>query len=156
MTDAAAPDPELTPTPEPEAAAPPTAPLRSFSTWRGQRPFWGGLLVTLAGAEILFTEKAPLPVVLHIGMLGLAGYLVPAILLLCGLLILFNPAQRIFYSILSVLLTLGTWVTSNLGGFLLGLFLGLIGSTLAFGWLPAQPARRKLRDRHRNSSATAA
>ena len=50
---------------------------RTFKQWRGARPFWGGLLVTLAGAEILFTEKAAFRVIVHIGMQGLAGYLVP-------------------------------------------------------------------------------
>ncbi|WP_232246747.1 DUF6114 domain-containing protein [Kitasatospora mediocidica] len=157
MTDAAASDPDPAAIAEPQAAATPpdppvpaATPRAAFAAWRGRRPFWGGLLVTLAGAEILFTEKAPLPVVLRIGMMGLAGYLVPTVLLLCGVLILFNPSQRLFYSVLAVLLTLGTWITSNLGGFLLGLLLGLIGSSLSFGWLPEQPARRKLRGRSRS------
>ncbi|MEV7770064.1 DUF6114 domain-containing protein [Kitasatospora sp. NPDC086791] len=110
--------------------------------WRGRRPFWGGLLVLLGGAEILFTLRAPLPVVLHIGMQGLAGYLVPAVMALCGLLILFNPAQRLFYSILAVLASLASWVTSNLGGFLIGMLLGVVGACLTFGWLPDQPPRR--------------
>ncbi|MFJ8623045.1 DUF6114 domain-containing protein [Kitasatospora sp. NPDC093550] len=100
------------------------------------------MLVLLGGAEILFTLRAPLPVVLHIGMQGLAGYLVPAVMVLCGLLILFNPAQRLFYSILAVLASLATWVTSNLGGFLIGMTLGVVGSCLTFGWLPDQPLRR--------------
>ncbi|WP_245984291.1 DUF6114 domain-containing protein [Streptomyces tateyamensis] len=125
------------------ASTVPQAPRRSFRQWRGARPFWGGLLVTLAGAEILVTEKAPLPVLMHIGLQGVAGYLVPTVLLLCGLLLLFSPAQRLFYSILAVLLTLASWLTSNLGGFLVGLLLGLVGSSLAFGWLPDQPARRR-------------
>jgi hypothetical protein len=115
-----------------------------FRQWRAHRPFWGGLLLTLAGAEILLTEKASLKVVLHIGMQGLAGYLLPAVMLLCGLLILFNPAQRLFYSLLGILLSLGTWLTSNLGGFFVGLLLGAVGSCLAFGWLPDQKPRRRL------------
>ncbi|MGW6917177.1 DUF6114 domain-containing protein [Kitasatospora sp. NPDC054939] len=112
--------------------------------WRSRRPFWGGLLVLLGGAEILFTLRAPLPVVLHIGMQGLAGYLVPVTMVVCGVLILFNPAQRLFYSVVAVLLSLASWLTSNLGGFLVGMALGLIGSCLAFGWLPDQPPRRRL------------
>lgn len=128
-----------------QAVAAPTAepaarPVRR--DWRGKRPFWGGLLVTLGGAEILFTLKAPLPVILHIGMQGLAGYLVPAVMMLCGLLILFNPAQRLFYSILALLASLASWVTSNLGGFVIGMLLGVIGACLTFGWLPEQPLRQ--------------
>ncbi|AZS84372.1 hypothetical protein ELQ87_08775 [Streptomyces griseoviridis] len=119
----------------------------AFRQWRAVRPFWGGLLLTLGGAEILLTEKASLKVVMHIGMQGLAGYLLPAVMMLCGLLTLFSPGQRLFYSILGALATLGTWVTSNLGGFFVGLLLGLVGSCLAFGWLPDQEPRVSRRRR---------
>jgi hypothetical protein len=130
--------------------------LRSgFRQWRAHRPFWGGVLLTLAGAEILLTEKASLKVVMHIGMQGLAGYLLPALMVLCGLLILFNPTQRLFYSLLGILLSLGTWLTSNLGGFLVGHLLGATGSCLTFGWLPNQePRRRLLRGRLRRTAGS--
>ncbi|MFI6447185.1 DUF6114 domain-containing protein [Kitasatospora sp. NPDC050543] len=146
-------------------AAPPAGGRRrtgrgAWRGWRGRRPFWGGTLVLLGGAEILFTLRAPLPVVLHIGMQGLAGYLVPGLMVICGALILLNPTQRLFYSLLSVLLALGSWLTSNLGGFLLGMLLGLAGGCLTFGWLPDQPPRRRLLRRRpartRESSAVRA
>ncbi|MEV6021970.1 DUF6114 domain-containing protein [Streptomyces sp. NPDC052036] len=127
----------------------------AFQRWRGNRPFWGGVLLALGGAEILLTEKAPLKVVMHIGIQGLAGYLLPTVMLLCGLLLLLNPAQRLFYSLIGVLVSLGTWLTSNLGGFLIGLLLGAAGSCLAFGWLPDQEPRRRLLRRHRSASPTA-
>lgn len=123
--------------------------MSRFREWRGRRPFAGGLLLVLGGAEILVTMKAPLPVILHIGMQGLAGYLLPALMVVCGLLILFTPAQRLFCSITGVLLSLGTWLTSNLGGFLVGLLLGVTGSCLAFGWLPDQEPRVSRRERKR-------
>jgi len=120
----------------------------AWRKWRRTRPFWGGLLVLLGGAEMLLSEKAPLPVVVHIGFLGLAGYLIPVVLLLCALLLWFNPVQRTFYSILAVLLSLGSWITTNLGGFFVGMLLGLIGGSLAFAWersggtpVPEPPAR---------------
>ncbi|WP_171145739.1 DUF6114 domain-containing protein [Streptomyces sp. S3(2020)] len=117
--------------------------------WRADRPYWGGLLLTLGGAEILLTMKVSLKVVLHIGMQGLAGYLLPALMVVLGLLILFNPAQRLFYSITGVLLTLGTWLTSNMGGFFIGLLLGVTGSCMAFGWLPDQEPRVSRRKRRK-------
>lgn len=123
--------------------------MAAFRRWRAARPFWGGLLLALGGAEILLTQKASLKVVLHIGAQGLAGYLLPVVMLICGLLILFNPAQRLFYSICGVLVSLGTWLTSNLGGFLIGLLLGVTGSCLAFGWLPDQESRHGRRARSR-------
>jgi hypothetical protein len=113
----------------------------AWRRWRTSRPFWGGLLVSLGGAEILLAVKAPLPVVLHVGMQGLVGYLVPVVLLLCGILLLANPAQRLFYSTIAAVLTLASWATSNLGGFFLGLILGLLGSALAFAWTPEGRAK---------------
>ncbi|WP_432192651.1 DUF6114 domain-containing protein [Streptomyces sp. bgisy027] len=127
----------------------------AFRRWRADRPFWGGLLLALGGAWILLTMKASLKVVLHVGMQGLAGYLLPALMVLLGLLTLFNPAQRLFYSITGVLVTLGTWVTSNLGGFFVGLLLGAVGSCLAFGWLPDQEPRRRRRRQRGKEAATA-
>jgi len=113
----------------------PKAPSR-WRRWRKARPFWGGLLVILSGIEILLAVKAPLPVVLHVGMQGLVGYLVPVVLLLCGILLLSNPTQRLFYSTVAAVLALASWATSNLGGFLFGMILGLIGSAAAFAWTP--------------------
>ncbi|GAB7105158.1 hypothetical protein JCM4814A_34720 [Streptomyces phaeofaciens JCM 4814] len=127
----------------------------AFRQWRGRRPFVGGLLLVLAGGEILLTMKAPLPVILHVGMQGLAGYLLPTLMTVCGLLILFNPAQRLFYSVIAVLLSLGTWLTSNIGGFMVGIVLGVVGSCLTFGWLPDQDPRVSRRKRRKEARAAA-
>ncbi|MEU1403680.1 DUF6114 domain-containing protein [Streptomyces sp. NPDC005728] len=130
-------------------------PRPAFRRWRARRPFWGGLLLTLGGGEILLTEKASLKVVMHIGMQGLAGYLLPTLMVLLGLLILFNPGQRLFYSLTGILVTLGTWITSNLGGFFVGLLLGATGCCLAFGWLPDQAPRVSRRRRRKESREAA-
>jgi hypothetical protein len=114
----------------------------AFRDWRRTRPFWGGLLVVLGAGEILFTYHAPLKLVLHFGLYGLAGFLLPGLLSVLGLLLLFDPAHRTFYAILSVLGALGTWLTSNLGGFLLGMLLALVGGALAFGWALDDGTRR--------------
>jgi hypothetical protein len=127
----------------------------AFAEWRGRRPFLGGLLLTLGGAEILLTMKAPLPVLLHVGLQGAAGYLLPTLMSVCGLLIMFNPAQRLFYSVIAVLLSLGTWLTSNIGGFVIGLLLGVVGSCLTFGWLPDQDPRVSRRKRREAAAAEA-
>ncbi|MET7288347.1 DUF6114 domain-containing protein [Streptomyces sp. NPDC005573] len=125
----------------------------AFRGWRARRPFWGGLLLALGGGEILLTEKASLKVVMHIGMQGLAGYLLPGLMVLLGLLILFSPAQRLFYSLTGILFSLGTWITSNLGGFFVGLLLGAVGSCLTFGWLPDQEPRVPRRRRREQARA---
>jgi Family of unknown function (DUF6114) len=92
------------------------------------------VLVILGAGEILISERAPLPLVIHIGLQGLAGYLVPVISLVCGILLLINPTQRMFYAVLAIILALLSWVTSNLGGFFVGMILGVIGGALALAW----------------------
>ncbi|MFE9248500.1 DUF6114 domain-containing protein [Streptomyces sp. NPDC007088] len=116
--------------------------MRGFRGWRRGRPFWGGLLVLLGGAEILLSEQASVSVVLKAGAESLAGYVLPVLMVVCGLLILLNPLHRLFYSVIAVLCSLATWITSNLGGFVIGMLLGVLGSSLAFGWLPDQEPRR--------------
>ncbi|WP_089156064.1 DUF6114 domain-containing protein [Micromonospora sp. NBS 11-29] len=113
--------------------------------WRRARPFTAGLLVALGGAEMLVTLRAPLGVLLHIGPQGLAAYLVPGVLVLCGVLLVATPQQRVFYAVLSLLLGLVSWLTSNLGGFLIGMLLALVGGALAFAWTP---------NKHRAAPAT--
>jgi Family of unknown function (DUF6114) len=120
-----------------------------FRGWRRTRPFWGGLIALLGGIEILLSERAPVAVVVHLGAQGLAGYVVPVVLVLCALLLWFNPAQRIFYSILAVLAALASFITSNLGGFVLGMLLGIVGGSLAFAWVPGEPPRPRRRRRER-------
>jgi hypothetical protein len=94
--------------------------------------------VLVGGAEILLTEGAALPLIIHIGLQGFAAYVVPIVLVLAGLLLLFHPVQRTFYSLLAIILALGSWITSNLGGFFLGMLIGVIGGSLAFAWRPRQ------------------
>src|SRR5215469_5731305 len=125
---------------------------RRYRAWRRSRPFWAGIWLIIAGAELLLI---PLPVqhmgvILHIGIGGISGILIGAILIALGLLLWFHPAQRLFYSIVAVLLAVAALVASNLGGFLLGTVLGIIGASLGFAWMPGRPERR--RGRRRRSS----
>ena len=117
-------------------AAPAARPGGRWRRWRRARPFTAGLLIALGGIEMLVTLRAPLGVLLHVGPQGLAAYLVPAILVLCGALLIATPQQRVFYALLSLLLGLVSWLTSNLGGFVIGMLLALVGGALAFAWTP--------------------
>jgi Family of unknown function (DUF6114) len=106
----------------------------SFWIWRRSRPFWGGLLVMIGASEMLLSGQDLLSVVPHIGIQDLAGYLIPAHLLLMGVLLWLNPADRIIYSLIAIFLALWSWTTSNLGGFFIGMLLGMVGGALAFAW----------------------
>ncbi|MEV0427784.1 DUF6114 domain-containing protein [Micromonospora sp. NPDC050495] len=130
-------------TEEPTAPAPAVHHGGRWRRWRRGRPFTAGLLIALGGIEMLVTLRAPLGVLLHVGPQGLAAYLVPAVLVICGVLLVATPQQRVFYALLSLLLGLVSWLTSNLGGFLVGMLLALVGGALAFAWTPdkTSPAR---------------
>ncbi|MFE0700707.1 DUF6114 domain-containing protein [Streptomyces sp. NPDC058872] len=132
----------------------PRQPWRTFRRWRHRRPFGAGVALTLGGAEILLTQRASITVILTAGADSLVGYVLPALMVICGLLLVLNPRQRLFYSVVGVLASLGSWVTSNLGGFFLGMVLGLIGSSLAFGWVPDRPRRERRLLRRRRAGST--
>jgi len=115
---------------------------RAWRRWRRSRPFWGGLLILLGAVEILLAELAPLSAIVHLGARGMAGYLAPVVMLLCGVLLWFSPQQRTFYAVLALLMSLASWVTANLGGYFLGMLLGLVGGSLALAWAPRRRAAR--------------
>uniref|UniRef100_UPI003B3AEE56 DUF6114 domain-containing protein n=1 Tax=Micromonospora sp. TaxID=1876 RepID=UPI003B3AEE56 len=128
-------------------AQPPYAPTgpgrgwRSFRRWRRSRPFWGGLLTVLAGVEMFASTRMTLNgLSFSSGATGLYSLLIPIILVTCGLLLWFSPGQRLFYSIVAAVTTVYSLMGLNLGGFFLGLLLGLVGSALGFAWTPIRPA----------------
>lgn len=113
----------------------------AFRAWRGARPFWAGLFVLLAGAEILFLALAPPALLPAMGIGGIGTWLMGALLVTAGVLLWFLPALRVLLGVAAILFTLVSLVTSNLGGFLLGALLGLIGGALACAWTPRPAAR---------------
>ncbi len=108
---------------------------REFRRWRRARPFWGGLLIVLAGLEIFGTTQMSLGgLTFQMGPTGFLSWLIPTILVTCGLLIWFSPQQRIFYAVVAAITALYSLIGVNLGGFFVGLLLGVVGSGLAFAW----------------------
>ncbi|WP_033339351.1 DUF6114 domain-containing protein [Catenuloplanes japonicus] len=112
---------------------------RAFGRWRWTRPFWGGLLLILAGLELFATTQGGADLnglSVHVGPSGYLSWLLPAVLVTCGLLIWFSAGQRVFYSVIGAVTSVFSLMAVNLGGFFIGLLLGAIGSVLAFGWTP--------------------
>ncbi|MEJ3742267.1 DUF6114 domain-containing protein [Actinomycetes bacterium KLBMP 9797] len=114
---------------------------RAFRRWRRARPFWGGLFTLLAGLEIFGTARVSFGgVTFQMGMSGFLVWLIPTILVTCGALMWFTPQQRMFYAIVGALTTVFSLVAVNLGGFFVGLLLGMVGTALGFAWVPRTPA----------------
>ncbi|GAA4679222.1 DUF6114 domain-containing protein [Phytohabitans rumicis] len=121
---------------------------RAFRGWRRSRPFWGGLFTLLAGLEIFATTQMSLAgLTFQMGPTGFLSWLIPTILATCGLLMWFTPQHRLFYAIVAAVTAVFSLIGVNLGGFLIGLLFGMVGSALGFAWVqvpstegPASPA----------------
>jgi hypothetical protein len=118
----------------------------AFRQWRHTRPFWAGLLLMLAGAELLAIPlsgvlyKGAIKLVIYIGIGGVFGVLIGVLMITAGIVLWANPTHRVFYSIAGVVLGLISFPASNLGGFFIGMLLAMIGGALGFAWTPGKPA----------------
>jgi hypothetical protein len=135
------------------ASAPPGAHRRqrrqaaraAWRRWRRSRPFWGGLLLVLSGLELLALPltgvlvKGQIKLVIYIGIGGVFGVLIGILLIAAGIVLWVNPTHRVFYGIAGIVLGIISFPASNLGGFVLGMLLAIIGGALAFAWVPAEP-----------------
>ncbi|GLX23631.1 DUF6114 domain-containing protein [Streptomyces lavendulae] len=111
-------------------------PRARLRAWRRTRPFWGGLLLVLGGAELLLVPLSPLTVLVSLGLGGIAAIGIGAALIVAGLFLWFLPQARAYVSVHALLLSVLSFVATNLGGFLVGMLLGIAGSALGFGWTP--------------------
>jgi hypothetical protein len=119
----------------------------SFRDWRGQRPFWGGMLTLLAGIPIMYIPYQNLTLgSLTIRMSTTAGagsLIIGVLLVVLGLTMWFQPQSRVFAGIAAILLSLVSLVVSNVGAFMIGFLLGLIGGALGVSWGPGKPLAKR-------------
>ncbi|MBD0744229.1 hypothetical protein BG418_21985 [Streptomyces sp. CBMA152] len=106
--------------------------------WRRTRPFWAGLLLILGGAELLLVPLSPLTILVSLGLGGIAAIGIGLALVVAGLFLWFLPHTRHYVSINALLLSVLSFVATNLGGFLVGMGLGIIGSAMGFAWTPVR------------------
>ncbi|HEY2833974.1 MAG TPA: DUF6114 domain-containing protein [Sporichthyaceae bacterium] len=111
-------------------------PVLRFRRFRRSRPFWGGLLVVIAGLELGALPIGPTDALIKAGKSAGAGLACAGLLLLMGVVILIVPSQRIVAGLIAVGASLASFVLSNLGGFVIGMLLGVLGGSLAVGWVP--------------------
>ncbi|MET9730096.1 DUF6114 domain-containing protein [Streptomyces sp. NPDC006458] len=115
-----------------------------FRAWRGDRPFWAGLFTLLGGVPIAYFPYATLKLGhISIAMATTAGagsLIIGVLLVTLGLTMWFQHATRIFAGVASIVLALVSLVVSNIGGFVIGFLLALIGGALAVSWVPGDEA----------------
>ncbi|MFD9467415.1 DUF6114 domain-containing protein [Streptomyces sp. NPDC060027] len=109
---------------------------RSLRGWRRRRPFWAAVWIVAGGVEMVAIPLAPLPLMIKIGVGAMSAVGISLVLVAGGLFFLFKPDQRMFVSVVTAIASLTSMATTNLGGFGVGMMAGLIGSSMAFGWMP--------------------
>ncbi|MFF5718934.1 DUF6114 domain-containing protein [Streptomyces buecherae] len=110
----------------------------AFRGWRRTRPFWAGLLLVLGGLELMAIPLSPLTVLVSLGLGGIAAIGIGIALVVAGLFLWFAPRARHYVSINALLLSVLSFAATNLGGFLIGMMLGIVGSAMGFGWTPRE------------------
>ncbi|WP_326687872.1 DUF6114 domain-containing protein [Streptomyces sp. NBC_01795] len=117
----------------------------SFRDWRGQRPFWGGMLTLLAGIPIMYVPYQNLTLgSLTIRMSTTAGagsLIIGVLLVVLGLTMWFQPHSRVFAGVAAILLALVSLVVSNFGAFLIGFLPGMVGGALGLSWAPGKAVK---------------
>jgi hypothetical protein len=116
---------------------------QQFRAWRGTRPFWAGLFVALGGLPIAYFPYANLQIGhLTLAMATTAGagsLIIGVLLVVLGVSLWFQKHVRVFAGVAAILLALVSIPVSNLGGFLIGFLLALIGGAMAVSWVPGEP-----------------
>ncbi|MFE0461937.1 DUF6114 domain-containing protein [Kitasatospora sp. NPDC058965] len=115
----------------------------AWRRWRRTRPFWAAIWTALGGLVILFLPLAPLGQLLHVGIGGISGMAGGAILMALALLMLVLPGQRYTAGVIAVIVGVASFPLTNLGGFFVGMFLAILGGSMAVGWMPQKPSGRR-------------
>ena len=116
--------------------------LRSgLRAWRRTRPFWGGLWCILGGVIIAYGPTTAIKIILISGTIVWLGILVGLLVVVMGLFLWFAPHLRQLVGVMAVAFSMVSLITSDYGGFFIGLLLGTIGGALGFAWTPIQPKK---------------
>jgi uncharacterized protein DUF6114 len=122
-----------------ERRGPRLAGLRTrFRAWRRARPFWGGLWCVLGGAVIAAGPATAVKVLLIAGSTVWLGILMGVLVGAMGLFLWFTPHLRQLVGLLAVLFAMVSLLTSDYGGFVIGLVLGTVGGAMGFAWGPVR------------------
>lgn len=126
-------------------------PWAAWTRWRRRRPFLAGLLMILAGVEMVLVTRIPVELMLHLGIGAVSTLVFSGMLVVLGLVTWFTPNQHVITGSFAGFIALGALILSNLGGLVVGTLLALVGGGMAFAWRPvARPPRRRRGRRRRH------
>lgn len=144
MTDISDVATDVTPaTATPESAGATPAPGRAtrlrqrFTRFRRTRPFWGSLSL-LAGAWFVARPLlgGTFEFYTTVGVRSITPLLLAGGMAAAACIALVLPAQRHFPAIVAMMLAVASLPLANLGGWLIGMVLGITGAGLVFAWAP--------------------
>ena len=115
--------------------------LPSPVRWLRSRPATGAVLTLASGLCLLTLPGGSFALVLLPGLAGTSGFLFGAGLVVLGLFLALQPRSHAFAGVAAMLVAVTSLVTTNLGGFGLGLALGVVGGALGFAWTPDDDRR---------------
>jgi hypothetical protein len=119
-----------------------------FRAFRRSRPFWAGLFTILGGLEIFVLPLSPIASLVLLGVAGVSSIVTGILLMVLGAFMWFSPANRTLAGVLTIIFALTSFVTSNLGGLVVGMVLGIVGGALCLAWTDRPPdggGRRRAR-----------
>lgn len=109
--------------------------MTAFTDWRRSCPFLGGVLTIAAGVELMVVVSVAPGLIRVIGAGAHLSWLFGVLLMVAGVTMLCQPALRYFAGSATLVLGLLSLVLANLGGFLLGAVLAVVGGALGVSWL---------------------
>ncbi len=108
----------------------------AFARWRRTRPFWGGIVLALGGWFVITPVLASYEAVVAMGGGGMIAYVLGGGMIAAAVVAVISPAQRHFPAIMGVIFAVASLAMANLGGWLVGMLLGIVGGSMVFAWTP--------------------
>jgi hypothetical protein len=109
---------------------------RAFRVWAKKRPFVGGVLVVISGIELFFSGQLDLGrIQIQFGIEGLQATVIPVAMIVLGVLAILMPQHHVFYGVIALALAVYAVIGVNLGGFMIGTLLGVVGGILVVAYL---------------------
>lgn len=114
--------------------------LERFAEWRGERPFWGGALLCLAGLVIGWVPIQFAPELIFVGgSYTVIGLVFAAFVFLSGAFVLHRPDLSTILGVSGVALSILS-LLGALGGLFVGMLIGIVGGNLCVAWKPDDAA----------------
>lgn len=111
-------------------------PRMAFRAWRRSRPFWAGVWSVLGGVLVASGPLLSIKLIMIAGQTVWLGALVGILIVVCGIFLWFEVNLVRLIGALVVILAVISLITSDLGGFLIGMLLAIIGGAMAVAWTP--------------------